>query len=143
MGNAANGLQVDHINGLRWDCRRSNLRLCTKIENMLNRAPNIKNSTGYKGIQRHKSGYYYVQIKHLGQQYRVGKFETPAEAARGYDFLAGKFFGEFARLNFPDDTYEPHLGLSVVINTNISRGLNQHICLAAKFKHLAEKHFSP
>lgn len=102
LAEEAKGWFVDHISGCRADCRRANLRCCTRAQNALNRAVNVANTLGYKGIQRHKLGHYFVQIKNLGKQYRVGKYDTPEEAAKAYDFLATRFFGEWARLNFPE-----------------------------------------
>ncbi|MGI4791655.1 MAG: HNH endonuclease [Janthinobacterium lividum] len=107
----ATGWFVDHINCLRWDCRRANLRLCTRGQNALNRSVNVSNTIGHKGVRKNKSsGLYFVQIKTKGKQFRVGEFLTPEDAARGYDFLAAKFFGEYAHLNFPS-----HLGKSISI----------------------------
>ncbi len=114
FGPKAEGWYIDHINGRRWDCRRANLRLCSRSQNVLNRAPNVANRTGFKGVQRHKSGFYFVQIKHCGQQYRVGNYETPEEAARAYDFLAGKWFGKWARLNFPGETLRFQFNLAAI-----------------------------
>jgi len=101
LGEEADGWFVDHVSGCRADCRRANLRRCTRAQNVLNRAVNVSSAFGYKGVRQHKSGFYFVQIKNRGKQYRVGEYETPEEAGRAYDFLARKFFGEWARLNFP------------------------------------------
>ena len=97
------GRYIDHRDGDRGNCQRSNLRFCTRYENCLNRGANVLNRTGYKGVRQHKSGLYFVQIKQHGKTFRVGDYETAEQAARAYDFLARRFFGDFARLNFPED----------------------------------------
>ena len=105
---APDGKVVDHRDGDPGNCRRTNLRICTQRENVYNTRRTSQNTTGWKGVQRHKaSATYFVQIKMRGIQHRVGKFDTPEEAARGYDFLARSFFGQFARLNFQDNEEEP------------------------------------
>ncbi len=59
LGDAAEGWDVDHINGQRWDCRRANLRPCSRRQNGLNRRANTGNQFGLKGVQRHKNGEYF------------------------------------------------------------------------------------
>jgi hypothetical protein len=37
----------------------------------------------------------------MGKHIFIGEYETQEKAARAYDREASKYFGEFARLNFP------------------------------------------
>lgn len=53
------GKEVDHINHDRTDNRKSNLRICTRRQNSLNKRVNSK--TGEYGIHYSK-GYYRVQV---------------------------------------------------------------------------------
>lgn len=95
------GWVVDHINGDRLDNRRSNLRRCTRQENLRNRVALPSNSTsGVLGVHEHEDGRWRAQITVSGRRVHLGLFATKAEAARAYHEAAQHHFGEFAsRLN--------------------------------------------
>lgn len=65
---------VDHLNGDTLDCRKSNLRVCTQVEN----AKNI----------HHAKGYCYDKSKHKWMvRYHnkfFGRYDTEEEAKRVY-----------------------------------------------------------
>jgi hypothetical protein len=98
---APSNMDVDHINMDRLDCRRSNLRVCTRSENMANRPPYKNNKTGFKGVRwmadRNK---YRAEIRHQKKQQHLGNFDDPVDAAKAYDKAARELFGDFARTNF-------------------------------------------
>ena len=48
--NPREGMAVDHIDGDRSNCRKSNMRICTPAENARNSALNGNNQSGYKGV---------------------------------------------------------------------------------------------
>jgi hypothetical protein len=94
------GQYVDHINGNKFDCRRSNLRICTNGQNGMNRGPSRISTTGFKGV--YKAGRKFLaRIEFEGQAIRLGLFTDPEDAARAYDAAALKYFGEFAFCNLP------------------------------------------
>lgn len=99
------GMVVDHIDGNGLNNRRSNLRLCTRMQNSRNRRKNRDSTTEFKGVWRDKrTGRCYAQIRFKGKNLYVGVFDTAIEAARAYDRKALELFAEFAHLNFPDET---------------------------------------
>ena len=97
---------VDHVNGDGLDCRRSNLRVCSRGENNRNFRPHGKTSK-YKGVSwRTKDRCWVMQIhvpssakKRITEVFSSGQEE---QAARRYDHHARNLFGEFAFLNFPN-----------------------------------------
>tara|TARA_R110002167_G_scaffold20176_2_gene74155 strand:+ start:1039 stop:1545 length:507 start_codon:yes stop_codon:yes gene_type:complete len=90
---------VDHINRNRLDNRTSNLRPCTVSQNNANRKGSNKTSR-YKGVSKCKStGKWVVRISNGGKYLSGGRFLEEKEAAKKYNEMAIKIFGEFAYLN--------------------------------------------
>ncbi len=93
---------IDHKNGIKLDNRRENLRLCTRAENAYNAKVDKKTASGFKGVpwdKEHKR--YRPQIMVNGRNIKLGSYKDPVDAAKAYDEAAVKYFGPFARLNFP------------------------------------------
>ena len=100
---APDGMEVDHKNMDRLDCRRENLRLATHTQNMRNRNAHSHNRSGFKGVSPTGNRYrnfFKAEIKVAKRKIYLGCFETAEEAARAYDEKAKELFGEFARTNF-------------------------------------------
>lgn len=98
--------EVDHINGVGLDNRRSNLRNATHAQNLGNRGGlNANNTSGYRGViwDRQKLRWR-AEIQVRGRTKFLGRFDTAKEAARARDAASLEYFGEFAGyLNFPDE----------------------------------------
>lgn len=93
------GRIADHINGDKLDCRRSNLRLCTHVENSRNAG--TTKGRQYKGVGVLPCGRFRARIMVNRKEIALGWHDTASDAARAYDAAALRYFGEFARLNFP------------------------------------------
>lgn len=97
--NCPKGMLVDHCNRNTLDNRRTNLRVCTNAENTANR---IGKRTSFRGIHvetRGKVLKYRAQLKTNKKVHFSKVFLTEIEAAKAYNDLALKFFGEYALLN--------------------------------------------
>jgi hypothetical protein len=96
--------EVDHRNGDTLDYRRSNLRVCTKTQNLRNRRKTMRStSSRYKGVVRVRNVWRArLQFQWRGKRKSLylGSFVSEEAAARAYDAAIGMRHGEFARPNF-------------------------------------------
>lgn len=93
--------EVDHWSLDTLDNRKENLRIATRSQNNCNRGMRKDNTSGFKGVTRHrfKSGYWIAQIMHHGKGYNLGHFPTKEQAAQAYREAALRMHGEFARID--------------------------------------------
>lgn len=90
----------DHQNHNGLDNRRSNLRICTAIQNQQNRKANTKGSSIYKGVTWHKKAKKWVSNIKVDRELKyLGLFTSERTAAFAYNLAAKKHFGKFACLN--------------------------------------------
>lgn len=94
------GQLVDHHNRNSLDNRKQNLRQATVSQNTANTKNFTTNSSGYRGVSRNGKRWRAVVVHH-GRYIVMSGFRSKRKAARAYDEVAKKIFGEFAHLNFP------------------------------------------
>jgi len=101
------GFLIDHINGDKLDCRRSNLRLATRSDNEANKKKRRGNTTSkYKGVSKIATAKKYpwrATITKEKRQTALGTFATEWEAAEAYNQAALELYGEFAFTNVRED----------------------------------------
>ncbi|KXJ56550.1 MAG: hypothetical protein AXW12_00525 [Thalassospira sp. Nap_22] len=97
--------QIDHRNNIRNDNRWTNLRKATKSQNCANSLTYKTNTTGFRGVSWHQRDQVYIAaIGGRVNRRHIGTFRSKEDAARAYDEVAKDIFGDFATLNFPDQT---------------------------------------
>lgn len=104
------GMVVDHKDHNGLNNTKENLRVCTKAQNSRNSIPGRNSTSRYLGVSYRKGQFrnypWVAQLKFEGKRILNKKFATEVEAAEAYDIIAKEYFGEFANLNFPNNTYK-------------------------------------
>ncbi len=96
--NAPVGVLVDHKEGDLLDNRKSQLRFCTKSQNMCNRGKNKNNTSGHKGVTWDKSrSKWRAQIEVNGKGISLGYFTDVTSASASYAEASLRYHGEFSR----------------------------------------------
>jgi hypothetical protein len=91
---------LDHIDGNGINNRLENLREATSSQNAHNMRKSRRNTSGFKGVSKHKAtGSWQANIALNGKQRFLGLFDTAKAASEAYDAAAEKLHGEFARTN--------------------------------------------
>jgi len=94
------GMETDHINRIVLDNRKSNLRICTKSQNMMNKTKIENKTSKYKGVSWAKDrNRWRVWIMVDEKNKLLGQFLNEEDAAMAYNNAAIKHFGEFALIN--------------------------------------------
>ena len=95
-------IEVDHKDRNGLDCRRENLRECSRSQNMANarKFAGQSKSSHLKGVTWDKERSKWMAKIMVGHKtINLGRFSSELDAARSYDSAATKHFGSFARLN--------------------------------------------
>jgi len=116
------GVFVDHIDGDGLNNRRYNLRIATHTQNQWNMRPRGGTSQ-YKGVCWHiRYKVWTVNLRYFKRRIWIAQFHKEIvngvdigeiRAAKAYDQAARKYFGVFARLNFPTEDEKEALRLII------------------------------
>lgn len=98
------GKIVDHINGNKYDLRKSNLRIATASQNCANKRKTTKRkcTSTYKGVYKNKTSIRWhsaIKFPKTNKTVYLGSFSTELEAAVAYNTKARELYGEYARIN--------------------------------------------
>lgn len=106
IANAPKGIRVDHKNLNKFDCRRSNLRLATGVQNCQNVPKRLLRGVAtskFKGVwfdKKNSAWCSMIRPPNWGNKRAwLGRHKSEIAAARAYNAAAKKYFGEFAYLN--------------------------------------------
>jgi hypothetical protein len=91
----------DHIHHSLLDNRKSQLRIVSRLQNVVNTRKNKKSKMKFKGIVMRPGGKFKAQISSNGIRYYSDSFDDQKSAAIAYDDLARLHHGKNAFLNFP------------------------------------------
>lgn len=95
---------VDHADGDSLNNQRYNLRTATRSQNGANR-DSWDSVSPFKGVSwESRDSLWRVRITVAGITRSLGYFHDEGDAARAYDAAAVNAWGEYARLNFKEDT---------------------------------------
>lgn len=98
------GMSVDHIDANPLNNCKSNLRICTQSQNLMNQRPQVGKTSKYKGVHWYKTRNQWVSKTMINKRnIFIGYFEKEEEAALAYNAKAIELFGDYARLNVIED----------------------------------------
>lgn len=88
---------IDHVDGNPSNNRLKNLREATSSQNHANMKVFANNTSGYRGVSRHKCGRWCAEIWHQRKKHYLGLFATKEEASRAHEIARARMFGTFSR----------------------------------------------
>lgn len=100
------GYEIDHENGIRWDCRLSNLRCIPKTINIRNSAKQSNNTSGFTGVNL---------IVDRGREYWAAVWSDPLTGKTRFKRFSVNKYGDDAkqvaiayRAHIQDDLIKNH-----------------------------------
>lgn len=116
MNNLDKKIIIDHENKLRFDCRKENLRECTKKENNYNRGIDRRNKSGITGVIYNKDNnawQSYIRCDNIRTE--LGCYKNKEDAIIARLKAEKKYFGRFAPQKELFDKY--NLDKKIIKNT--------------------------
>ena len=96
--------ELDHINRIKTDNKISNLRLCTRAENITNTSKRKNCSSEHKGVCWHKRvGKWGASVRVNTILIHIGYYNTEIEAAEAYNEKVLQHYGDFAVVNILEE----------------------------------------
>jgi len=102
MGNPE-GMEVDHMNGDKYDNTRENLRACTSSENGLNKRKDTTSRSGYRNVAKYTMfDRYFVQMQVNKKSMYFFTLRSRHIAGIFADQVLVRIVGPFVKKNFPE-----------------------------------------
>lgn len=94
----ADGMTIDHINGIKTDNRICNLREASRSQNQVNRKIHSNNKSGVRGVSwdNNKQRWFAV-IFFENKRYGLGYYKNIEDAKSAYQKKAEELHGNFQR----------------------------------------------
>jgi len=90
-------LEIDHINGVKWDNRIANLRQVTATQNAYNAATRSDNASGARGVFKLKNQEKWISyITYQGKRMNLGTFNSFEDAVSVRKQAEAFYHGEFS-----------------------------------------------
>ena len=89
---------VDHINHIKHDNRKINLRIATRSQNIMNQKIRCDNSSGYVGVHKHCEKWE-ASITIDSENIYLGVFDNIEDAINARKEAEDKYFGEYSYSN--------------------------------------------
>lgn len=90
---------IDHIDRNPLNCQKDNMRVATASNNSCNISVRADNTTGIKGVNKTREGYYQARIGINGKRIYLGTYKTIELATESYNKAAEEYHKDFAFIN--------------------------------------------
>lgn len=89
--------KIDHIDNIRVNNLRENLRSSDDYQNTWNSKKSLANSSGFKGVSWHnKAEKWQGRLMYKGKSFSVGLHDTPEQAAKALSILREDLHKDFS-----------------------------------------------
>ena len=93
------GMEVDHKDGNGLNNQKSNLKVCSHIENNRNMKTSNRSISGYKGVSwSTKNKKWRADISVNNKSIYLGLFDKPEDAYTAYCEASKQYHGEFGNI---------------------------------------------